>query len=110
LHLGWADKHCATMSARADVRIYVTSTCPYCHAAKRLLGKKQAAFTEIDVSSRPDLRSWLISASGQRTVPQIFINGKSVGGYSDVDALDRAGNLDPLLAELPQAGAPALPQ
>ncbi len=87
------------MSARADVQIYVTSTCPYCNAAKKLLGRKQAAFTEIGVDDRPDLRSWLVSASGQRTVPQIFINGKSVGGFSDIDALDREGKLDALLSE-----------
>jgi glutaredoxin 3 len=87
------------MSASADVRIYVTDWCPYCVQAKRLLGKKGAKFVEVNVEGRDDLRSWLISASGQRTVPQIFINGKSMGGFSDIDALDRAGRLDPLLAE-----------
>jgi glutaredoxin 3 len=98
------------MTAPADVRIYVTTVCPYCHAAKRLLRQKQAAFTEINVDDRPDLRSWLVSASGQRTVPQIFINGVSVGGFSDIDALDDAGRLDPLLAEAPKERAVPLPQ
>ena len=98
------------MSARADVRIYVTTTCPYCIAAKRLLGKKQAAFTEIDVSSRSDLRSWLVSASGQRTVPQIFINGAPMGGYTDIAELDEQGELDRLIAEAPTAGIPPLPR
>jgi glutaredoxin 3 len=97
------------MSARADVRIYVTSVCPYCVMAKRLLSKKGASFTEIDVEGRDDLRSWLASTSGQRTVPQVFINGRSMGGFSDIDALDRAGKLDPLLAEPAGPEALALP-
>ncbi len=93
----------------ADVRIYVTTVCPYCIQAKALLRKKRVAYTEVNVDRREDLRSWLVSASGQRTVPQIFINGESMGGFSDIDALDRAGKLDPLLAQAPAAGAVALP-
>ena len=98
------------MSARADVHIYLTSWCPYCSAAKKLLSRKSVAFTEIDVDGRQDLRRWLVSASGQRTVPQVFINGQPVGGFSDLDTLDREGKLDPLLAEPPGARAPALPR
>jgi glutaredoxin 3 len=98
------------MSTRADVQIYLTSWCPYCSAAKQLLSRKSVAFTEIDVEARPDLRRWLVSASGQRTVPQVFINGQPVGGFSDLDALDREGQLDPLLAEAPGVPAPALPR
>ncbi len=98
------------MSARAEVLVYVTSWCPYCVAAKRLLKKKDAAFTEIDVDGRDELRSWLLSASGQRTVPQIFVNGRSLGGFTDIDALDRAGKLDPLLAEPPPADLAPLPR
>ena len=75
----------------------------------RLLRQKGAPFTEIDVDDREDLRSWLMSASGQRTVPQIFVNGEPLGGYTDVAALDQEGKLDPLLAEAPPAGAAALP-
>ena len=97
------------MSPRADVRIYLTSWCPYCAAAKQLLGDKSVAFTEVDVDDRRDLRSWLTSTSGQRTVPQVFINGKPVGGFSDLTALDQSGKLDALLAEAPAAGAEALP-
>jgi glutaredoxin 3 len=97
------------MSPRADVRIYVTSWCPYCVAAKRLLRQKGAAFTEVDVDDRDDLRSWLVSTSGQRTVPQIFVNGTPLGGFNDVAALDQQGKLDPLLAEAPAPGAAALP-
>jgi glutaredoxin 3 len=94
----------------AEVFVYTTGYCPYCVQAKRLLSKKKAPFTEVGVDDRADLRSWLASASGQRTVPQVFINGKSVGGFSDLDALDRKGDLDRLLAESPAAGAAALPR
>ena len=97
------------MPARAEVRIYVTSWCPYCIAAKRLLRQKDVAFTEVDVDGREDLRSWLVSASGQRTVPQVFVNGQPLGGFSDVEDLDQEGKLDKLLAEAPIAGLPALP-
>jgi glutaredoxin 3 len=93
----------------AHVLVYTTPWCPYCHAAKRLLGTKQASFTEVDVDDRPDLRSWLASASGQRTVPQVFINGHPVGGYDDIEALDEEGQLDRLLAEPPPADLVALP-
>ena len=93
----------------ASVLIYLTDWCPYCQRAKALLTKKKAAFTEVDVDDRPDLRSWLVSASGQRTVPQIFINGQPVGGSSELDALDRQGKLDRLLAVAPPPDAPKLP-
>ena len=94
----------------AEVLIYVTGWCPYCVSAKQLLRRKKAAYTEIDVDDRADLREWLVTATGQRTVPQIFINGQSVGGFSDLSALDRAGKLDPLLAEPAGEAAAALPR
>ncbi len=97
------------MTPRADVWIYLTSWCPYCSAAKQLLRRKNVSFTEVDVDGRDDLRGWLRSASGQRTVPQVFINGKSVGGFSELSALEKAGKLDGLLAEAPASGA-ALPR
>ena len=81
------------------VEIYTTPTCPYCLAAKRLLTKKGAAFTEIDVSRDPDLRvAMTVRAGGRRTVPQIFIGGTHVGGSDDLHALDAEGALDPMLA------------
>ena len=81
------------------VEIYTTPSCPYCHAAKRLLTKKGAVFTEIDVSRDPTLRNAMTArANGARTVPQIFIGGQHVGGSDDLHALDHAGRLDPLLA------------
>ncbi len=93
----------------AQVLIYLTDWCPYCHRAKALLAKKKASFTAVDVDDRPDLRSWLVSASGQTTVPQVFINGQSIGGSSELDALDRQGKLDRLLAESPPKDGAALP-
>lgn len=82
------------------VEIYTTPFCPYCHAAKRLLQKKGADYTEIDVSRDPDLRAKMTQrANGRRTVPQIFIGGQHVGGSDDLHALDHAGKLDPMLAD-----------
>jgi glutaredoxin 3 len=95
---------------RAEVLIYLTGWCPYCDAAKRLLKKKDQPFESVDVDARAELREWLIEATGQRTVPQIFINGESVGGYSDLSALERAGKLDSMLATAPPEGRPALPR
>lgn len=81
------------------VEIYTTPLCGYCHAAKRLLTQKGAAFTEIDISRDPAQRAVMTERSGGgRTVPQIFIGGQHVGGCDDLYALDRAGGLDPLLA------------
>ena len=80
------------------VEIYTTQTCPYCIAAKRLLTKKGVTFTEIDVGRDPALRDAMTRrANGGRTVPQIFIDGKHVGGSDDIHALDHAGQLDPML-------------
>src|ERR1700722_6358944 len=90
----------------AQVSLYTTDYCPYCTRAKALLGTKNVPFTEVAVDERPDLRSWLISASGQRTVPQIFINGRSVGGFSELAELDKKGALDRLLGGAPAGGAP----
>ncbi|MGA0539846.1 glutaredoxin 3 [Neotabrizicola sp. VNH66] len=81
------------------VEIYTTPSCPYCHAAKRLLTRKGAEFTEIDVSADPDLRAAMTDrAHGRRTVPQIFIGGQHVGGSDDLHALDHQGKLDAMLA------------
>jgi glutaredoxin 3 len=82
----------------ADVRVYTTDYCPYCNRAKDLLRKKGVTFEEIDVTNSQEQRQFLIEATGQRTVPQIFINQKPVGGCDDLYALERAGKLDALLA------------
>ncbi|AKT36182.1 glutaredoxin 3 [Chondromyces crocatus] len=94
----------------ANVTIYVTGYCPYCTRAKALLSQKGVKYTEVNVESRDDLRRWMHQASGQRTVPQIFINGQSVGGFSDIAALDKAGQLDPLLAKPAGPDSPAMPR
>lgn len=79
------------------VKIYTRKWCGYCTAAERLLTKKGIPYENQDVSNDPETRKWLVTATGQTTVPQIFIDGKSVGGFSDIDALDRRGELDKLL-------------
>lgn len=81
------------------VEIYTSPLCGYCHAAKRLLTQKGVSFTEIDVARNPARKEEMIRrANGGRTVPQIFIGGRHVGGCDDLHALDRAGKLDPMLA------------
>lgn len=80
-----------------EILIYTKPGCPYCRAAKTLLAKKHARYTEIDVSSPADQRAMSVKAHGRSTVPQIFIGGRHVGGSDDLHALDAAGGLDPLL-------------
>ena len=90
----------------ADVVMYRTPFCPYCMRAERLLKQKGVTVREIDVSNDSSARSWLLQATRQRTVPQIFINGVSVGGYDDIAALDRRGVLEQLLSEAPPVTEP----
>jgi glutaredoxin 3 len=81
------------------VEIYTTPFCGYCFRAKRLLAQKGIAFSETDVSAGPDLRAEMTRrAGGRRTVPQIFIGGTHIGGCDELYALDRAGQLDRMLA------------
>ena len=87
----------------ADVQIYVTTYCPYCVRAKSLLTRKGVAFKEFDVEGDAAKRKWLLETTGQRTVPQVFIDGTSVGGCDDLHALDRSGELDRLLGRSPSA-------
>ncbi|NIJ42296.1 glutaredoxin 3 [Parvibaculum indicum] len=83
----------------ADVTIYTTMLCPYCHRAKALLGKKGISFTEIDVGMDSDKRREMMQrAHGRHTVPQIFIDERHVGGCDELYALEQAGKLDPLLS------------
>ena len=91
-------------SKPADIVMYRTQFCGYCLRAARLLSQKGAKVREIDVSDDPPTRRWLREVTRQSTVPQIFINGVSVGGYDEIAALERQGNLDSLLlAELDAA-------
>ena len=84
----------------SKVRMYTTPICPFCARAKALLAKKGVAVEEIDIymddDSRKDMQS---KTKGARTVPQIFIGDRHIGGYEELYALDKAGELDPLLAE-----------
>jgi len=84
----------------AQVEIYTTMLCPYCWRAKKLLEERGAQIKEVDVMTDGKLRAEMRDRAGGRTsVPQIFINGRHVGGCDDLYALDRAGKLEPMLAE-----------
>jgi len=81
------------------VEIYTTPICGYCAMAKRLLTAKGVAFAEIDVMAHPEKRAEMTKRSGGgRTVPQIFIDGQSIGGCDELHALERRGRLDAMLA------------
>ena len=83
----------------ADITMYTTAVCPYCQRAEQLLRKKGVTdinFIRVDVE--PQLREEMMTRTGRRTVPQIYIGDTHVGGFDDLAALDRAGGRDPLLA------------
>jgi glutaredoxin 3 len=83
----------------AMVEIYSSAFCGYCARAKSLLRRKGVDFVEYDVLERPELREQMVARAGGRTsVPQIFADGKHLGGSDDIHALDAAGKLDPILA------------
>ncbi len=79
------------------IEIYTTQICPYCTAAKQLLNSKALRFDEIKVDNNPSLRAEMERLSGQYTVPQIWISGSHVGGYTDLVAFDRSGRLEAML-------------
>jgi glutaredoxin 3 len=81
------------------VEIYTTGWCPYCNAAKSLLAEKGVEYSEIDADDQDVRMAMVQRANGRRTVPQIFIGDTHVGGYDDMAALERRGQLDPLLAD-----------
>tara|TARA_R110000782_G_scaffold73107_19_gene146293 strand:- start:2363 stop:2623 length:261 start_codon:yes stop_codon:yes gene_type:complete len=82
----------------AKVTIYTTRFCPYCVRAKQLLTSKGVKFEEIPVDGRNDLRSDLLTRTGQRTVPQIWVGDTHVGGCDELMALERRAQLDGMLA------------
>jgi glutaredoxin 3 len=82
----------------AEVVMYTTSWCPYCARARALLAAKGATFTEIDIDRVAGAREEMQQRSGRRTVPQVFIGARHIGGYDDTRELDERGQLDPLLA------------
>ena len=90
-----------------EITMYTKETCPYCDMAKRLLAGKGQRWTEIDIEAEPARRDEMIERSGRRTVPQIWIGERHVGGFDDLAALDREGALDDLLGLSGSAAAPA---
>ena len=84
----------------ARIEVYTTPSCGYCVRAKRLLQERGLAYEEFDVAIDDELRESVMQRSGRRTVPQIFIDGKSIGGYEELADLDASGEL----ATLTQAG------
>jgi len=88
------NKNCPPMK---EVKIYSTNYCPFCVRAKKLLESKKIAFTEIDVTGDDDARRNLAEATGRKTVPQIFIGEAPIGGFDDLDALNKQGKLEAML-------------
>jgi glutaredoxin 3 len=85
--------------AAKQVEIYTWRTCPYCIRAKALLDSKGVEYTEYAIDGDEAARSQMAEKTGgKRSVPQIFIEGQHIGGCDDIHALDRKGELDPLLA------------
>lgn len=83
----------------AKIVMYCTEVCPYCVRAEQLLKRKGVTEIEkIRIDLEPELRIAMVEKTGRRTVPQIFINERHVGGYDDLAELDQAGGLEPLLA------------
>jgi glutaredoxin 3 len=84
----------------AKVQVYTTIYCPFCTRAKTLLKNKGVAFEEIDVTNDDQLRQKMVALSGgRRTVPEIFINDKIIGGYDELRGLEMRGELDALLVD-----------
>jgi glutaredoxin 3 len=81
----------------SNVIIYSTAICPYCVAAKNFLKSRGATYSEVRIDTDPVARAEMMEKTKRSSVPQIFINGAHVGGYDDMVALDRAGELKPLL-------------
>jgi glutaredoxin 3 len=81
----------------AHVLMYTKTHCWYCRNARRLLGKKNVDYEEIDLNEHPERREEMLERSPASTVPQIFIDGEAIGGYDELKALDKAGELDPKL-------------
>lgn len=81
----------------SQVLIYTTKICPYCIMAKRLLDRKGAAYTEINVDGKPELRQELETKTRRRTIPQIYIGDFHVGGFDELYELDQQNKLDALL-------------
>jgi glutaredoxin 3 len=83
----------------AKVTMYSKAVCPYCINAERLLTSKGVTdINKVRIDLQPELRNEMMQKTGRRTVPQIYIDDRHIGGFDDLRALDLAGGLDPLLA------------
>lgn len=82
-----------------SIKVYTTRICPYCVMAKRLLDSKRVCYEEVRVDLDDARRIEMMQLTGRRTVPQIFIGERHVGGFDDLSALERSGELDPLLSD-----------
>lgn len=80
-----------------EILIYTANLCPYCTMAKKLFEKKGVGYSEINVDSKPGLRQEMMQQTKRRTVPQIFIDDRHIGGFDDLHALESKNKLDPLL-------------
>jgi glutaredoxin 3 len=85
------------MGSKAEIKMYSSNWCPFCIRAKKLLESKGLQFEELIVDGNPQLRAQMMQESGQRTVPQIWINQTHIGGCDDLFALERSNRLDDLL-------------
>jgi len=83
----------------ARVQVYTTVSCPFCVRAKRLLQARGIRYDEIDVGDDPEARADLVRRTGRRTVPQIFIDGRAIGGFEELAALDGRAELGPLVED-----------
>ncbi|QQS16699.1 MAG: glutaredoxin 3 [Neisseriales bacterium] len=84
----------------SNIVLYTTLACPYCKMAKQLLAsKKSVTIQEIRIDLETQQKMEMIRLTGQRTVPQIFVNGTHIGGYDDLCALNQTGKLDTLLID-----------
>lgn len=84
----------------AQVTMYATDWCPFCVRAEKLLVSKGANVKKINLEEQPDRRAEMVEMTGRRTVPQIFIGDRHVGGHDDLVALERVGDLDALLKNI----------
>ncbi|MDH3362682.1 MAG: glutaredoxin 3 [Gammaproteobacteria bacterium] len=85
-------------SSKKPVTVYGNTSCPYCGAARMLLTRKGVVFDDIIVTDNPSLLAEMLERSGRRTVPQILVGDTAVGGFDELSALDKSGELDEMLA------------
>lgn len=83
--------------SNSHVVMYATSRCRFCAAARDLLRSKNVTWTEVSLDAEPDKRAEMMTRSGERTVPQVFVGDQYIGGFDDLDALDQEGALDRML-------------